>query len=108
VIYPRYTDAAPIVGRDGLSVQGFRDGSPYQGEDLIYDPAAPERFLLRCSRQVGATPAMCLQEQRIAGADITIRFPREWLSDWRSVAIGIDRLMGRLHAQGGSDAALAR
>ena len=37
-IYPRYADAAPIVGTDGLSLQGFRDGSPYQGEDLILEP----------------------------------------------------------------------
>ncbi len=47
-IYPRYADAAPIVGADGLSLQGFRDGSPYQGEDLILEPMSPERFLLRC------------------------------------------------------------
>src|ERR1051325_5935616 len=27
VIYPRYLDAAPVVGTDGLSTQAFRDGS---------------------------------------------------------------------------------
>jgi hypothetical protein len=70
-------------------------------EDLIYDPAAPERFLLRCTRQVGSTPAMCLHERRIDGADIMLRFPRAWLSDWRAVAGGIDRLIARLHARGG-------
>ena len=93
VIYPRYADAAPIVGTDGLSLQGFRDGSPYQGEDLIQDAAAPERFMLRCTRQIAATPAMCLHERRIGGADVTVRFPRAWLEDWRSVADGIDRLI---------------
>lgn len=93
VIYPRYADAAPIVGTDGLSLQGFRDGSPYQGEDLIQDAAAPERFMLRCTRQIAATPAICLHERRIAGADVTVRFPRAWLDDWRSVADGIDRLI---------------
>jgi hypothetical protein len=72
-------------------VQSFRDGSPYQGEELILDPAAPERFLLRCTRQTGGTPPMCLHERRIGRADITARFPREWLSDWRRVADGIDR-----------------
>jgi hypothetical protein len=92
-IYPRYADAAPIVGADGLSLQGFRDGSPYQGEDLIQDPVSPERFLLRCTRQIAATPAMCLHERRIAGADIMVRFPRAWLDDWRAVADGIDRLI---------------
>lgn len=93
VIYPRYADAAPIVGNDGLSVQAFRDGSPYQGEDLMMQPSAPERFLLRCTRQIAATPAMCLHERRIGGADLTVRFPRAWLDDWKAVADGIDRLI---------------
>jgi len=93
VIYPRYTDGAPVIMPNGLSLQSFRDGSPYQGEDLILDPAAPERFLLRCTRQIGSTPPMCLHERRIAGADITLRFPRQWLSDWRAVADGIERLI---------------
>jgi hypothetical protein len=39
----------------------------------------------------------CLLERRIGNADITVRFPRDWLSDWKSVAAGIDRLMARLH-----------
>jgi hypothetical protein len=92
VIYPRYTGPG-VVGADGLMVQGFRDGTPYHGEELIVDPVDPERFLLRCTRQHGATPAMCLHERRIGDADLTVRFPREWLSDWRRVADGIDRLI---------------
>jgi hypothetical protein len=93
-IYPRYTEGVAVVGADGLTLQSFRDGSAYQGEDLITDPASPERFLLRCTRQVGITPAMCLQEKRIAGADVTMRFPRAWLTDWRGVEEAIDRLIG--------------
>jgi hypothetical protein len=92
-IYPRYTDAAPIVGANGLSIQSFRDGSPYQGEDLVLQPEAPERFLLRCTRPMSTTPAMCLHERRLGGADITVRFPRAWLNDWRATADGIDRLI---------------
>lgn len=91
-IYPRYAGQG-VLGPDGLMVQRFRDGSPYQGEELLFDPAAPERFLLRCTRQIGSTPAMCLHERRIGAADITVRFPREWLSDWRAVADGVDRLI---------------
>jgi hypothetical protein len=49
--------------------------------------------MLRCTRQIAATPAICLHERRIAGADVTVRFPRAWLDDWRSVADGIDRLI---------------
>ena len=92
-IYPRYLDAAPLVV-DGLSTQVFRDGTAYQGEDMIHDPARPEQFLLRCTRLAGLTPPMCLHERRIAGADITVRFPREWLADWRAVSEGVERLIG--------------
>jgi hypothetical protein len=81
------------VGADGLSGQSFRDGSPYQGEDLIMQPVSPERFLLRCTRRLAATPAMCLHERRLGGADVTVRFPRAWLTDWRTTADGIDRLI---------------
>jgi hypothetical protein len=93
VIYPRYLAGGGGVAPDGLRLERFRDGSPYQGEDLIFEPAAPERFLLRCTRPVGSTPAMCLHERRIASADIMLRFPREWLSEWRIVAESLDRLI---------------
>ena len=98
-IYPRYLDAAPIVSTDGLSTQVFRDGTAYQGEDLVLDPSHAERFLLRCTRITGLTPAMCLHERRIGGADVTVRFPRDWLSDWRTVSDAIDRLIAGLKPQ---------
>jgi hypothetical protein len=101
VIYPRYLDGSPRIEPAGLSVQSFRDGSPYQGEDLIFDPASPARFLLRCTRAVGSTPAICLHERRIASADVTLRFPREWLGEWHSVADGIDRLVASFRPQPG-------
>lgn len=101
VIYPRYTAEPDAVGRDGLVVRGFRTGSPYQGEQLIYDPAAPQRFLLRCTYAVSSTPGICLHERRIAGADVTVRFPRDWLGDWRDVAARIDRLLAQLGPAGG-------
>jgi hypothetical protein len=43
------------------------------------------------------TPGMCLSERRIGGADLTFRFPRSWLSQWRDVADAMDRLAAQLH-----------
>lgn len=92
-IYPRYTAAQPRLTPSGLAVLAFRDGTPYQGEDLIYD-AERSSFLARCTRdRAGSIPGICLYEQRIDAADIVVRFPREWLSDWRGVAATIDRLI---------------
>lgn len=95
-IYPRYTAADTAAGPDGLLVQAFRNDTPYQGEDLLYDAISPEQFLVRCTRKSGPAPGMCLHERRISTADITVRFPRDWLNDWHTVAGNIDRLIASL------------
>jgi hypothetical protein len=94
-IYPRYASAEPVAGPTGLAVLAFREGTPYQSEDLIYDAITPENFLVRCTRNgAGATPGTCLYERRIEeAADIVVRFPRDWLKDWEQVAGSIDRLI---------------
>jgi hypothetical protein len=98
-IYPRYLVAEPTAGPNGLTLRGFRDGTPYQGEELVFESAAPEHFLARCSKKGVVNSGECLLERRIGNADITLRFPRDWLSDWKSIAAGIDKLMARLHPQ---------
>jgi hypothetical protein len=95
-IYPRYAAKEPESGPQGLAVLPFRTDTPYQGEDLIYDAEVPQRFLLRCSRGKPLTPGVCLHEQRIGSADVTVRFPRDWLEHWRDVAAGIERLVASL------------
>ncbi len=95
-IYPRYTTSDAVLGPGGLNVLAFREGTPYQGEDLIYDAAVPS-FVARCTRNgAGPTPGICLYERRIGAADIVVRFPRDWLADWHAVAAGIDRLIAKL------------
>lgn len=100
VIYPRYAATEPIVRSDGLAGFAFRDSTPYQGEDLFYDNSDPERFLVRCTRTQGASPGSCLQERRIGMADLTFRFPRDWLADWREIIRGIDQLIANLKPSG--------
>jgi hypothetical protein len=101
IIYPRYTETDPTAGPDGLAVLAFRKGTPYQGEDLIYD-AAGGSFIARCTRNgAGPTPGTCLYDRRIEGADLVVRFPRDWLSDWRAVAADVERLIAKLRPPGG-------
>lgn len=88
-IYPRYLEQASSLVEDGLTMRTFRDGSPYANEDL-FSAVAPS-LNARCSRD-GLTPGMCLSERRIDGADLTFRFPRSWLSQWRDVANAMNRL----------------
>jgi hypothetical protein len=96
-IFRRYLADERFESPDGLTIMSFRDATPYQGEDLYLDAAAPERFMTRCTRPgAGGTPGMCLYEQRIGSANVTVRFPREWLSDWRGLARAIERLIASL------------
>jgi hypothetical protein len=100
-IYPRYAAADAVLEPNGLAVKGFRSGTPYQGEDLMYDPATPDGFLVRCSRNsAGPTPGICLYSQRVDHADIVVRFPRDWLTDWRTIEASIERLINGLHPRG--------
>ena len=93
-IYPRYLVQETPSGQDGLAMRAFRDGSPYSNEDLFV--ANAPTLTARCTRDA-ATPGMCLSERRIEGADLTFRFPRIWLAQWRDVANAMDRLTLQLH-----------
>ena len=98
-IYPRYIEAQASAGPDGLAIVPFRAGTPYDGEDLVYVGTTPEEFFARCTRQVGVVRGTCLHERQIDTAEVTLRFPRAWLEDWRGVTAGVDRLMAQLHPQ---------
>jgi hypothetical protein len=99
-IYTHYVEKDALLGPDGLAILPFRAGSPYAGEDLVYLADTPEKFFARCTRQIGAIPGTCIHERLIGTAEITIRFPRSWLGQWRDVNSGFDRLMAQLHPQG--------
>ncbi|MBR1284240.1 hypothetical protein JQ597_19510 [Bradyrhizobium sp. AUGA SZCCT0177] len=93
-IYPRYLEQAATPIDDELAMRAFRDGSPYANEDLF--TASAPGLNARCTRD-GVTPGMCLSERRVDGADLTFRFPRSWLSQWRDVANAMNRLTAQLH-----------
>ena len=93
-IYSRYLDQDSKPGLDGLTIRAFRESTPYGGEDLVV--ANAPGLDARCTRDA-KTPGMCLSERRVDGADLTFRFPRSWLSQWRDVADAMDRLTVQLH-----------
>jgi hypothetical protein len=97
-IYPRYLEKISTPGEDGLTLRAFRDGTPYSNEDLF--AATAPAMVARCTRDA-ATPGMCLSERRVDGADLTFRFPRAWLAQWRDVAGAMDRLTAQLRGPRG-------
>jgi hypothetical protein len=97
-IYPRYLEQASTPIDDALTMRAFRDGSPYGNEDLFV--AGVPSLSARCTRD-DVTPGMCLSERRVDGADLTFRFPRSWLSQWRDVANAMNRLTAQLQGPKG-------
>jgi hypothetical protein len=97
-VYPRYLEQASTPVEDGLTMGAFRDGSPYANEDLFVGGAPG--LNARCTRD-GVTSGMCLSERRVDGADLTFRFPRSWLSQWRDVANAMNRLTAQLQGPKG-------
>lgn len=96
-IYPRYLEADASTVQDILMVQAFRDGTPYAGEDLYLADGAD--FAARCTRD-GETPGMCMSVRRVGDADLTFRYPRAWLTEWRNVSDAMDKLTARLTGSG--------
>ena len=97
-IYPRYLEQASTPLENGLSMRAFKDGSPYSGEDLF--TSGSPALTARCTRDA-ATPGMCLSERRIEDADLTFRFPRSWLAQWRDVANAMERLTAQMYGKKG-------
>ena len=97
-IYPRYLNDAAASEHDGIVTRPFRDGSPYEGEDLFV--GTTPALVARCTRD-GDTPGMCLSERRISGADITFRFPLKWLAQWRDLAGAMETLATHLNSPQG-------
>ena len=95
-IYPHYLDQRSEE-RDGLVGRGFLDDTPYHGEDLFVGNNGA--FVARCTRD-DLTPGICLVQRRVDTVDMTFRFPRAWLGQWRDVAGSMDRLVTKLRGHG--------
>ncbi len=98
-IYPRYAETKASAGPDGLAILPFRPGTPYDGEDLVYFGTDPEQFFALCTRPGRIVPGTCIHQRRLGDAEITLRFPRDWFGNWRTIAAGFDRLLTQLHPQ---------
>ena len=96
-IYPRYLAQETKPGPNGLMLRAFREGSPYQGEDLIF-ASSDNGFAARCTRSGIGNTGMCLSEQRVGGADVTARFPRDWLAGNLDVEAALSRIVAKLRA----------
>ena len=87
VLYGRFVSVEASAGAGGLIRRRFRDGSPFEGEDLFVAPPDGRAFWARCptpARAAGA-PGRCLTEMRLGDADVQIRFSPALLPRWETL-----------------------
>ncbi len=68
----------------------------YRGEDLFYDKQAPDRFVARCTRDIGAAAGACIYDRMVGSANITVAVLRAWIEEWRAVLTAIDSIVDRM------------
>lgn len=93
VLYARFVAADARSAPGGLIRRRFRDGTPFEGEDLVVAAPDGHAFWARCP-SLGAPPdpaSRCLTEMRFAGTDVQVRFSPVLLPRWELLASGLPR-----------------
>lgn len=87
-------DARGEPGPFGLIKYSFRDDSGYRGEDLFVGRAEDGVVVMRCTRRTASVPSPnCLRELPLMeGVELSYRFKRARLGNWREIARGVKRL----------------
>lgn len=82
-------------GPFGLRQYRFREDTGYRNEDLFVGTGEKGPVVMRCVRTSHEVPSpSCLREILIArGVALSYRFKREHLSQWREIAVKVDKLM---------------
>ena len=92
VLYARFVAAEARSAPGGLIRRRFRDGTPFEGEDLVVAAPDGRAFWARCatsgSRNEGAS---CLTEMRFGDTDVQVRFSPALLPRWELLASGVQR-----------------
>ena len=78
-IYPRYLEAGKAAGPPGLDNNTVPRRHALSRRGIVLRYEAPERFITRCTRDVGPAQGNCLYERFIGSDVITVRFSRAWL-----------------------------
>lgn len=100
-VYARFLENEIRAEPQGLASRRFRIGSGYDGEDLVYDPARPGAYFVRCAPAAGDAPPACLRETRYGHRlDVVYRFPRHMLEDWRRLDMAIGALLAAIGVPG--------
>ncbi|HEY8579009.1 MAG TPA: hypothetical protein VIL72_03930, partial [Beijerinckiaceae bacterium] len=95
-LYARFLQAEAPSPAPGLTLRRFEAGSPYENEELFFNPPEGRLFAARCLRTAeGEPPGQCLADLRVGRVDVRLRFARRWLAAWdRMTAAVTERVAG--------------
>lgn len=93
VLYARFVAADARSASGGLIRRRFRDGTPFEGEELVVAAPDGRAFWARCPQ--GSAPrdptGRCLTEMRFGDTDVQVRFSPALLPRWELLASGLQR-----------------
>jgi hypothetical protein len=91
VLYARFVAADARSAPGGLIRRRFRDGTPFEGEDLAVAAPDGRAFWARCpSAGSPAEPGgRCMTEMRFGDTDVQVRFAPALLHRWELLASGV-------------------
>ena len=87
-----YREPGERPGRTGSRSCRSAPARPMRAKTWSISAPIRNNFSPAARGRCRAVPGTCIHERALDGAEITLRFPRDWLGDWRNVAAGFDRL----------------
>lgn len=93
VLYARFVAADARSAPGGLIRRRFRDGTPFEGEDLVVAAPDGRAFWARCPGAGSPAEAggRCMTEMRFGDTDVQVRFAPALLQRWEILAGGVQR-----------------
>lgn len=96
--HARFLSAVARSHPSGLLQRRYRDGTPFEGEELYVSPPDGALFAARCA-PARSEPGIedgagCLAELRLDGLDLRIRFPLARLDAWEAILATLRRALG--------------
>lgn len=94
--HARFLSAVARSHPSGLLQRRYRDGTPFEGEELYVSPPDGALFAARCAptKSDAEDGAACLAELRLGGLDLRVRFPQSRLESWEAILATLRRTLG--------------
>jgi hypothetical protein len=94
-LYARFLDPDAWSQPGGLIARGFVSGSPFEGEELYFTAPEGRQFAARCGRPDPrrTTANFCIEDFRLDGLDVELRFSANLLSEWEKLTGGARGLL---------------